>query len=274
MSENPDAFGRAIQRILRPLVRALVARGITYPGLSSLLKRHYVRVAEADFQLEGKRVTDSRVSLLTGLQRRDVKALRDSAEDAEGGIPGGGYRSRIIGRWLGDPLFSDGAGAPRPLARSADGDEPSFEALVLSVSQDMHPRTVLDEFIHTGIVTLDAGTGKVSLRVDAYTPSRNEEDLLTYFGANLGDHAAAAVANIGAGPDPAPFFERAVHYNQLTPESLAELDALARNLQMQALQKLNERAHALQQVDRGKAEATGRFRCGAFIYHTGDTRDD
>ncbi len=115
---------------------------------------------------------------------------------------------------------------------------------------------------------------EVSLVASAFVPARDEAALAEYFGANLGDHASAAVENILVAPEPGPFFERAVHYNQLTPEALDELDALVRELQDGALAMLNRRALELQDRDDGAQGATGRFRCGAFVYRSDDEERD
>ena len=64
------------QRTLWPLVKLLLHRGIGYPLLAEALKSVFVGVAESEFPLAGKAETDSRISLLTGIHRRDVKRLR------------------------------------------------------------------------------------------------------------------------------------------------------------------------------------------------------
>ena len=89
-----------------------------------------------------------------------------------------------------------------------------------------------------------------------------------YFGANLGDHAEAASKNILAAPDAGPYMERAVHYNRLTEDSVAELDALSRQTLSDALRTINTRAAELQQRDADQHDATLRFRAGAFVYKT------
>lgn len=266
VTEQP--FLDALNRVLRPLARAMIEQRIGVPALVDRLKETFVAVASEDYRLEGKLPTDSRVSLLTGLQRRDVKAVRERLADGGPAEPerGGGYFPRVIARWRGDDRFRDGAGQPLVLSRVARDEKPSFEELVAAVSQDMHARTVLDEMRRSGMVEWDEATDTIQLLAEAYTPHWNQADLLHYFGANLGDHAEAAVANVMAGPGNAPFFERAVHYNQLTPESRAELDALARDLQMEALQALSDKALQLQEQDKDKPDATERFRCGGFIY--------
>jgi len=182
--------------------------------------------------------------------------------------PGAGPLPRVLARWIGGPPYADATGAPRGLRRVAAGG-PSFESLVAEVSRDIHPRTVLDELVRLGLIEHEPAEDRVSLLASAYLPRRDDAALLGYFGANLGDHAEAAAANLMAAPEPGPFFERAVHYNQLTPEALDELEQLARQLHGEALAALNTRALALQQRDAGAGAATGRFRAGAFVYRSG-----
>jgi hypothetical protein len=255
-----ESIQSPLLRVLRPLVRLLVARGVRYPDLCDWLKATYLAVVERDFRLEGKRVTDSRVHLLTGLQRRDVKALRARPPASEPPV-GAGPLPRVIALWLAAEADSSG---PRRLGRA--GPAPSFEALVARVSRDIHARTVLDELVRLGLVRHDRETDEVELVATAFVPSGDSAALGGYFGANLGDHAEAAVANLLVAPEPGPFFERAVHYDHLAPGSLDELDALARRLQGEVLSALSARALALQDRDSANPAATGRFRCGAYVY--------
>ena len=57
-------------RLLRPLVRLCIRSGMTFPAFAQLLRELFVNVAEHDFALEGKEQTDSRVSPLTGINRK------------------------------------------------------------------------------------------------------------------------------------------------------------------------------------------------------------
>ncbi len=265
MAETPLQV--AVMRILRPLVRVLIGRRVPFPELADWLKDLYVAVAAGDYRLDGKRVTDSRVSLMTGLQRKDVKAVRARLEGArQGRDAGAGPLPRVMTRWQASSRYCTPQGDPSPLPRYAEAGKASFETLVAEVSRDIHPRTVLDELLRLGLVELDHISGLLQPTSEAFLPSRDDEALLGYFGANLGDHAEASAANVLAAPEAGPFFERAVHYNRLTARSLEALEQKARRLQQDALLRLNAEALALQQQDRGKADATGRFRCGAFIY--------
>lgn len=250
----------------------MIARGWLFPDAGDLLKELYVDVCAADFQLDGKRLTDSRISVLTGLQRKDVRAIRARLEEASADVPSGaGPVPRVVAHWMAGPPYSTRAGKPKLLPRASNRGGPSFESLVAEVSRDIHPRTILDELKRQDLVLHDQDKDRLELLETAYVPSRDDESLVGYFGANVGDHAEAAAANLAAVPEPGPFFERAVHYNQLTREAQDELQQLAKKLQSRALSELNTAALGLQTRDAGDAGATGRFRCGAYVYRSTDT---
>lgn len=254
-ADNPLAA--ALRRILTPIARLLIARGVRFQAASEWLKEAYLtagaRVAQAP------RLTDSRLSVLTGLQRKDIKAIRTRLIDRQPTDRTMGPIPRLIQNWRGVAQFRQGD-APQTLPRTAP-DGPSFETLAATVSTDIHPRTLLEEMKRLDLVREE--DNQITLLVDAYVPGGDTAALYTYLGGNLGDHAEAAVTNIMDQPDP-PYFERAVHYNGLDPAALDELSALASRLQQQTLEQIAARAAQLQ--DSADPGATGRFRCGAFVY--------
>ncbi len=254
----------AASRVFAPLMRLLLQRGIRFPEIQLLMKTLLVSEAEHLALRLRLKPTDSRVSILTGLQRKDVKALR---QDHNSQLPGSiGPIPRLIAMWTADSVYQDEDGNPASLPRLRAASGPSFEEFCQTTTRDIHPRTLLDELIRQGAATLNNETDEVSLAAASYVPSGDNEVLLHYFGMNLGDHAAAAATNVLAAPELGPFYERAVHYNQLSPESLDELETLARSIQSKALAEINEHALRLQRLDASKPTATGRFRCGAFVY--------
>ena len=109
---NADVLLRACKRILRPLIKAMIAHGITLPAVLSVLKQVYVEVAVDSFGLDGKPITDSRVSMLTGVHRKDVRTVRERGVPATA-PPGLSVGATVVGRWLGDPRFVDAAGKPK-----------------------------------------------------------------------------------------------------------------------------------------------------------------
>ncbi len=267
----PSALTRAARHLLRPLVRLLVTHGGTHPFLASLLKDVYLEVAVEELEKSGERVTASRISLLSGLHRKDIKRLREAGEARYAPPASVSLGARLVARWTGDPAFTGADGAPLPLPRQAESG-PSFETLVASVSTDIRPRAVLDEWLRLGLVEVDAGD-HVRLVTDAFVPREGFDEKAHYLGRNVHDHLAAAVHNVSGGE---PMFERGVYYEGLSERSVDELAALAEELGMEALRRVNRRALALQRRDASEAasETNQRIHFGAFFYHAESGRDD
>ncbi len=263
-------FLRVLRGLLRPLVKAMIAQGVTVPAVYRLLKELYVEVAERDFPIEGKRPTDSRISVLTGVHRKDVRAIRE-AGPAEGRASERRVTAiaSVLGRWLADPETTDAEGRPLPLPRQAEAG-PSFDGLVASVSKDVRARTVLDELLRQRLVAHDAETDRVHLSEAAFLGPGDAEQKIVFFAGNVGDHIAAATENLLSEADPAPFLERAVFYNRLRPGSVDALEREARARAGEALADLNRAAYARQAEERDDPAATERFRFGVYFYRTGE----
>lgn len=256
---------QAVRGVLKPLVRFMLSQGLTYTILIELLKSIYVEVALNEFTLEKKRQTDSRISLLTGVHRKDVKRLSEMLETDAPPPENVTLGAQLVAKWIGQPQYVDKQGHPIPLTRGVkDGGEKSFEALVASVSKDIRSRAVLDEWLRLGIVHMDANDC-VCLDTEAFIPKQGFEEKAYYFQHNLHDHIAASVNNmLELGP---PFVERSVHYDTLTKGSAAELVSLGEALGMQALQTVNRRALILEKKDANHPDANQRINFGIYFYY-------
>jgi hypothetical protein len=259
-SLDPAKLHAPLARLLRPLVRLLIRSGITFPILAELLRELYVNVAEYDFALRGKEQTDSRVSLLTGIHRKEVRRLRGAGAPVNTVPATISQTSRILARWLADPEFTGRDGRPLPLPRVAEPPQPSFERLVASVTRDVRPRAVLDEWLDRKLVVLD-DYDRAVLAEAAYVPRGGDDQQLYYLGRNLHDHIAAAVANVEVGSP--PFLERAVHYDGLTKDLAEQLQQRSRDVAMEALHTLNREAHA---ASDNAPPGQWRWNFGVYVY--------
>jgi hypothetical protein len=275
----PKALLLALRRMLKPLVRMLMHFGIGYPYLTELLKSVFVEVAEQAFPPpDGKKQTDSRVNLLTGVHRKDVRRLRH--DEPERSLPSRNVSlgAQLVACWLSDPDYVDSAGNPRPLQRFAKGaDDASFETLVEMVGRgDIRAAVVLDELLRLDIVTNQNDV--ISLKTSAFIPQQSLEDKAFFFGKNLHDHTAAVCDNLIAAQSQqlSPFIDRCVYYDGLTDASVSELRTLSEELAMQMLKAVNKRAHELQHSDHDHKDAVQRMNLGVYFYHQIDEgqRDD
>lgn len=258
------ALSGGLRRVLRPLVRLLIARQLTFPWAADLLRGLYVEVALREFPVEGKPQTDSRVTLLTGVHRKDVKRLRGQRPAGTRAPRAASLGAQLIARWTALPEYRDEDGQPRPLPRLAAAGEPhSFESLVRSVNTDFRPRVVLDEWLRLGLARID-DQDRVCLDARAFIPAEGSDEMAYFFARNLHDHLAAGVHNMLG--EPVPFLDRSVNYNNLSPEAVAELGELGRRRGMEILQELNARALELQRRDAGRPDASRRFNLGVYLY--------
>lgn len=266
--QNKDihaAMERALRRALLPLVRLMLARGLNYGVVAEMLKGLFVEVADREFKLDHKRQTDSRVSLLTGVHRKDVKRLRTGpAEATEKKTPEISLGAQVVAAWNANPNYVDEEGVPKPLARFAQGGgEQSFEALVRSVSTDIHPRALLDEWIRRGIAQLNE-RNEVALKAEAFIPEEGYQEKFFYLGHDLHDHAAASVNNVLGGT---PTLERCVHYDGLDAAAVLQLREFATRQGMRALRSVNAKAAEALAAAREKPPAsTARMTFGVYFY--------
>ena len=133
-----------------------------------------------------------------------------------------------------------------------------------SVSKDIRPRAVLDEWLHLGVAHLDA-EGNVVLNSESFVADRGFEEKAYFFGRNLRDHIAAGAHNLEGGAP--PFVDRSVYYARLSQDSARELEELSRELGMDALRAVNSRALVLQERDAATPQAASRrMNFGIYFY--------
>lgn len=264
----------AARRILRPLARLLMARGIDFPAFSEIVKEVFVEVAAEDFPMDDRTLTDSRVSLLSGVHRREVKRIRTLDRRAGGPPPSVSLGAAAVARWCADECFLDAQRRPAPLPRLAShGGERSFERLIESVSKDIRPRAVLEEWLRLGIVRVD-DQEYVHLLEAAFIPTAGFDEKAFFLGKGVADHLSAAAHNLGG--DKPPFTDRCVYYDGLTEASMRMLMTRSRDLTVGALNEINRLASELQAQDSEAPENAYRITFGSFFYseRERDLKDD
>ncbi len=263
-NEGEAPLLKAVAWLCRPLVRLLIEKGIGYPRLRDLLKRLYVEVADESFRLGGKPPTDSRIHILTGVHRKDIRRLRGTpAEEADAAARTSTLGAAIVSRWLGLPDYRDADGRPRCLPRSSDDGSPAFDTLVADVSKDVRPRAILDELQRQGVVSID-DSGTICLQQAAFVPAAGFGEQVFFLGRNVHDHLAACTHNL-LSPD-TPMLERSVYFAHLSGDSVQRLRALAEDRAKALLADLNEEGLALQKADAGRPDAVHRIRFGCYWY--------
>jgi hypothetical protein len=222
-----EQFAAAIDRMLRPVVRHLIAQGVTHPALMQMLKAIYIDVAEAEFALPDKRQTDSRLALITGLNRKEISRLRRVRKPPKLTIAvEDNLVTHVIGRWMAGPPYAAADGTPCRLPyESENADVASFARLVRDLSADIPVRSVLDELLREKVVTLRLPQGEVELQREAHIPE-DAGAKLTVLGTDPAELFCTIMHNIEHGD--APRLQRKVGYDNIGSDALPEIRAAAR----------------------------------------------
>lgn len=259
-----QALSAAVIRILRPLVRILLRNGISYGTFSDLAKWVYVDVASKEFGLTGRKQSVSRVSVITGLTRKDVVHVQ-SLPHPEDHLEEDRYNraSRVITNWHHDADFLDAQGNARALV--FEGDPVSFSGLVKRYSGDVPARAVLDELLRVGAVER-LQDGRVQPLARAYIPQVSEIDKLHILGADVGGLIHTIDHNMN--PDSlAPCFQRKVFYDNLPDEALPQLRQLSAAQAQALLEQLNDWLAAHDRDSNPDITGSGRNSAGIGIYY-------
>lgn len=185
---------RSCRILLRPIALLLLKCGMTWKEFSELSKRVFVEVATEEFGIRGRPTNVSRVSILTGIGRKDVARLREEASAAR---PAASSKTsdatRVLSGWHQDAEYLDAGGSPLPLPER--GPTPSFETLFRRYGGDTPFQTLLKELRTAGSVGVDAG-GRLLASRRYHMPAALSDENVRLFGTNLYDHARTLVANV------------------------------------------------------------------------------
>ena len=266
MSSRSGIVLSTVLRVMQPLARLLLQHGVTYPVLSAALKRVFLDAAQAELASRGMPATDSAVTLLSGVHRRDVRTLtrgvvpqRSMGSDSTEPV---GLVGQVVARWLSDAACLNTDGTPRRLARS--GAAPTFDALVANVSRDVRPRAMLDEMLRLGVVS--EHEDGVALRAAGFAPRQGLAEMAGLVAANLHDHAAAAAANLQGERN---FLEQALYVDEITPASARAVHDAAVLAWRQAFKAVMKEAQGRFDTDAAEVapeERTHRARFGVYFF--------
>jgi hypothetical protein len=272
------AVASEIMAVLAPLARVAIDQGVQFGQMEELLKQAMVQAAVAATQQgQGDAAPVSRLSVITGIHRKEVKRLLEPtapAQLAASVTPA----AELFTRWLTAKDWQDAQGKPLALPRRPTPDDaPSFELLARSITTDVHPRTLLDELTRLELVTHDAESDTVLLRADSFVPAVQLQTMLGFLGANVGDHLAAARANVAASlrsaqqpdapPIRPPFVEQALFADGLSAQSVTVAIEQARVFWGTLLRTLAPELEQLEAQDQAHARpADQRIRIGLYCY--------
>ncbi len=262
---NQQALFAAVTKLLRPLTRILLRNGIPYRTFADLAKRVYVDVAGDEFGIPGRKQSVSRISIITGISRKEVSRVLSLPElTADDASQRYNRAARVISGWRRDHEFLDPQNQPAELR--IEGSGASFAELVRRFSGDVPFRAVLDELLRVGAVER-MGQDSIRLLQRAYLPKTDAAGMLQILGTDVHDLISTIDQNLTLQES---FFQRKVAYDNLPLEVAQGLRQLS-SARGQAL--LEELDRWLAQHDRDtnpSVRGSGRIRAGLGIFYFED----
>ena len=252
--------------LLQPIARLLLKSGVTWKEFAELSRQTFVEVATREFGLRGRPTNVSRVALLTGLARREVRRQQQAAEPQAGT----GYMSkasRVLSGWYQDPEFVDDQGNPRVLA--LDGEGASFAELVRRYGGGDIPVGALLKELQLARAIERRADDTVRALTRVYLPRRMDEGQIRLWGSVLQDVGSTLEHNLTRDVKTAPRFERRALSVLVDRRALPGFKQFLEQEGQAFLERLDDWLTAHQVSEDAKEEA---IRLGAGVYHIEDAR--
>lgn len=266
-----SAIVEAASRALRPLARMLLASGLTFREFNALARRVFVSVATDEFGRGGRPTNVSRVSLMTGIARKEVKKLRD--ELAEHDAPAPALRktteaTRLLSAWHETPGYQDAGGAPLAIPR--EGPAPSFAALHHEHGGDVPASTLEKDLVRTGAVGVGED-GHLRALTRYFMPLPLEAEAVDRAGDVLMAMGNTVTRNLTRKPGTVGRFEGRATVPQIPARAEADFRRFLETEGMRFLEAMDR--WLLEHAPEAPVEAKDAIRLGVGVYQITEPAD-
>jgi hypothetical protein len=193
-----SAVAHAAMAAFAPLGDLFVKLGVSCPEGESLLRSAMVHGAfDRERAASEKSVSLSRIALLTGVHRNEVKRILSTAPGIDPGREVRRHRgNRILAAWHADPDYTNPDGQPKELdLKTTRRRGVSFWALVNRYAPGVWPRLILDELIRVGAVE-QVSEQRLKVRMQSYGVAGFDADAIEDLGQRARDLLETLVHNL------------------------------------------------------------------------------
>jgi hypothetical protein len=256
-----QALLSVVGRLLKPLARLCLAKGIPIQAIEEIIRRAYVIAALQDCgELKTVRLT-SRISTMTGLTRREVARIQSTQVPQSPASRS--VATDVLTYWTSQHEYVNKKGLPISIPRN--GDAPSFESLASKITKDVHPKSILAEMQRLGLVKHNTRNDMVSVVDAIYVPRSNWPEMVGFIGFNVGDHLEASVDNVLG--DGHQHFEQSLVADELSKESLQAAKSMILAQWRELMTQLAPQLQTLMDQDKSlNREQSQQVRIGLYSY--------
>jgi len=181
----------------------MLRHGLSSYDFSRIANIAFVRAAGDILREQGKPVSFSRVSAITGLHRHVVSDIVNStdlgdSDDSRDKDYRRNRLARVLSGWYESPRYTDSEG--RPLVLAPDGPQPSFASLVREHSGDIYPGIILDELREVGAIAVQKD-GRIRTLTRRYTSGGAETAAIQHLGNVARDVFSTLEHNLSNPPE-------------------------------------------------------------------------
>jgi hypothetical protein len=254
------------RRVLRPLIRILIRADVRYDEDLELIKRVYVESAVRDGLGDGVPLTRARVSVTTGVSRRDVDRIVDKGDDLP---PVGKTMTRtlmeILHKWHTDPQFVGPYGIPLELEMNSPKGR-SFRELTNFVNPLVSPQEAINELVRLRAVVVSGDShfravSRALKPVEEMSPAQ-----LEFFGNALTRLADTVRFNIDPQHASKRLEQSVISDHGLPKEKLPEFEKYAREKVMDLLFDLDNWLSPYSTKDNPHTEPAERVGVAVFQF--------
>lgn len=221
MSLIPESLQLVMIRILTPLVRILLRNGIAYGTFSDIAKKVYVDVGFEEAERQGQKTTISNVSILTGINRKEVKRLKENLGfDTDRSLKKFNRIVRVLAGWQHDEEFLDPD--HEPLDLMLEGEQSSFTRLVRRYSGDMPVVAMLNALRDSGNIRI-LDNGLIQLINPNFLPESDSEQKLNILGIDTAEFIETIDHNLQVEQLEDAWFQRKASNSHVSCHALPKL---------------------------------------------------
>jgi hypothetical protein len=258
----------AFRSLMTPLVRILLRNGISFREFAEVLKDVFVAVCARDLVVPGRRLTLSRIAIVTGLTRKEVSTIvRDDELRRKALETNANRAAKILEAWHSDTRFLGPYGFPRDLL--IEGNDPSgtFSDLVRENSGDMPVRAMLEELMRVDAARVVEGGEVVRVLKRTYIPTEMTPEMIQIFSQAVRRYIETVDYNLSLQETKSRRFDRVVYPDPgLRVIDVPVFQQEVREYLETVIAEIDYKTSKYQRLDDPESERTTRVGVGIYFY--------
>ena len=259
------------RRFLKPVVRFLLRTGVGYREFNEVVKSVFVEAASEEYGLRGRPTNISRVAVMTGLTRKEVRRIRAAGVSEDKGANRRSPANQVLNYWHTDSDFQDSEG--KPIDLTLDGSEVCFMTLARKYGGDVPPVALLKE-LKRGRAVIELENGKLRAIARFFEPVEVDSQFISVVSFSLQALASTIDHNSKFAGSPNRYLQRFVSNSNIGPDEIEQFRSFADDCAEKLLDKLDRwlTAHESKAGQHG-AEPHSRIGMGLYYFQLDEPTD-